>query len=1070
MHNFTKIKYRWCLLLFLSAGSLNSYAQERTDTVQYSTDTTTIASRKPVTKGRKFKGKIVDEAGIRGIPGVNISVTGFSASISNDKGEFEIDVPLYQATLEVSMQGYHTKLVPVKGKNLVIRIYPETFSSLFASINVAGGSQPLARTIAAVGFQNGRQWTANNETPASNYQGRLSGVNTIRRSGTPGIGAEVFVRGFTSLYATNKPLYVVDGMIYDTEPYGPSITGGHSFNALQNINVNEISGITVVKDAVQSALYGSRAANGVVFISTNQLPDLDTKINFSGYSGFNLKPKIYPVMNAFDFRSYLPYLLSSSGLSAAQIDALPYMNDNRQSNPAYAENHNDTKWQEAVFRTSYNQNYHLSISGGDNIARYSLSLGYLNDKGVTDSTGYARYNSRFNAYLNFTPKLTGQVNLAFTYQQQNLRPQGLSPLTNPIFLSLVKSPFFNKNQLSALGEVSPKLSDVDSLGIGNPRAVIDNGTNTKKNYRFFGSINFDYKFTDAFKFSNLVGLTYDKTQEGAFIPRLGVADEVIDYTLVDSRLGTGTSRLFGVAIDSRLQYTKTFARIHKLDAMLGTRYNANDSEFDQVLGFNSGTDQLISIGNSNALNRIFNGRIGKWRTLNSYFTGTYSYADRYLINAAIAVDGSSRFGTETTQGISINGNRYGLFPAIGAAWIISSEKFMHKAAGIDLLKLRLSYGLTGNDDIGNYTARKTYVSQNLIGLQGLVRGNLANPALQWEVVKKANAGLDAAFFNERLSFSADLWHHQTDQMLTEQQVNEVTAGINSYVSNNAGMKSSGIDVGLNVRILNTRVKWDAGFNISTYRNRITKLGSAQIITDFAGGSYITQPGGAANLFYGYQTRGVYATQAEATAENLSIRSQNGSLVPFSAGDMKFADLNGDHVIDDADRTVIGNPNPKLFGGFNHSLSFKKWRLDALFNFVSGNDSYNYTRSQLESGAMFYNQTPALLNQWRMEGQVTAVPKATYGDPMGNSRFSDRWVEDASYLRLRTLALTYSLPFTNGAFKYLNVYATASNLFTFSNYKGFDPEFSAGESIFSQGVDTTLEPQFRSVQLGIRLGL
>lgn len=490
MCNFTKIKNRICLLTLLTLIVFKSYSQDRTDTIQYSTDTTTTAAREKVLKGINFTGRVVAAGSNTGLPGVNVSVAGFSAAITNDKGEFQITVPFYKSTLEIGMQGYHTKLVPVfQGSSPVIQLYPETFPSQFAAINTGFGTQPLSRTIAAVNFKNGRQWTANNETVSSNYQGQLAGVNTIRRSGTPGIGAEVFMRGFTSLYGTNKPLYVVDGMIYDTEVYGPSLTSGHTFNALQNINVNDISGITIVKDAVQAAVYGSRAANGVVFISTNQSPELDTKINFSAYNSYNLKPKVYPVMNAYQFRTYLTDLLSTSGLSAAQIDSLPYMNDNRQTNPFYAANHNDTKWQDAVFRTTHNQNYYLSISGGDNIAKYSLALGYLNDKGITDSTDYARYTSRFNAYLNFTKKLTGQVNLAFTYQLQDLKPQGISPLTNPIFMSLVKAPFFNKNQISTSGAVSPKLSDVDSLHIGNPRAIIDNGINTKKNYRFSGSTN-----------------------------------------------------------------------------------------------------------------------------------------------------------------------------------------------------------------------------------------------------------------------------------------------------------------------------------------------------------------------------------------------------------------------------------------------------------------------------------------------------------------------------------------------------------------------------------------------------
>lgn len=1074
MHIFTTIKSGILLLVFLSAAYTGYGQEQEVDSTQYSTDTTTVAVKQKVIKGDKVSGKVLDANTNTPLAGVSVSVPGFSATISNEKGEFSVTVPDYKSTLQIAYLGYHTKLHPVrKGKTITAKLYPETFPSVFASVNLPSGAKSLSRTVAAVSSYTAQDWSSNSETATSNIQGRLTGVNSIRRSGTSGIGADLFVRGFNSLYGSNKPLYVVDGMIYDVNAYGTSLASGHINNPLQHIDPRDIASITVVKDAVQAAAYGTRAANGVVIITTNRAADLATKIDFSVAGGFNSVPRSYPVMNAYDYRTYVGDIMTSAGLSAAQVDAYPFMNDNRDTeiNPGYYANHNDTKWAKEVFRNSYDQNYNLRISGGDNIAKYSLSLGYLQDQGITDNTDYLRYNTRFNADLSLTQRLTGKVNLGFTYGLQDLKDQGISALTNPIFLSLVKAPFFNTNEVGVTGSASPKLADSDILGIGNPRALIEDASSTKKTYRFIGSANFDYKFNDQFTLSTLLGITYDKNQESSFIPRLGVTDEVVDYRLIESRLGTQVIRFYGLATDTRLNYRKTLNDVHKLNAVLGFRYNTNESEQDQVRGFNSGTDQLISIGNSNASNRIFGGAIGVWRTLNTYLTGDYSFADKYLINASLAVDGSSRFGRDIENAPAIGGNKLAVLPAIGAAWLISSEDFMADVENVDLLKLRLSYGLVGNDDIGNYTARRTYRAQNLIGLQGLVRGNIANPYLQWEVVKKFNAGIDASILNERVSLSLDYWNNSTDKMITEQKVELVAAGIDSYLSNNASMRSNGIDLGINTRILNGRVKWDAGVMLGTYKNEVTELASSlPVYNDFAGGTYITSVGNDANLFYGYRTNGVYSSATDASNANLSVKLTNGTLVPFMAGDMRFVDMNDDNLIDEQDRVILGNPNPDFYGSFNNALSYKRWKLDALFTFVSGNDVYNYTRAQLESGSDVYNQTGALLNRWRTEGQITNVPRATYGDAMGNSRFSDRWIEDGSYFRLRTLGVTYSLPFTAKAFKYLNIYATANNVFTLTKYKGLDPEFSSGESIFAQGVDTTLEPQFKSVQLGIRLGL
>lgn len=387
---------------------------------------------------------------------------------------------------------------------------------------------------------------------------------------------------------------------------------------------------------------------------------------------------------------------------------------------------------------------------------------------------------------------------------------------------------------------------------------------------------------------------------------------------------------------------------------------------------------------------------------------------------------------------------------------------------LEFLKLRASYTGTGNDDIGNYSGREYYVSQNLLGMQGLVRGSVGNPALEWERVRKADIGLEASFFHERLSLSLDYFHHSTDHIVTPDSLSTVT-GLQAVLVNNAAMKTNGFDAMVRGRVVNRGLQWDMGLNLSVYRNRISSVPSGRMLHTFAGATYLTEPGHPANVFYGYKTDGIFASDAQAQSSGLMNVKSDGTLSPFRGGDIRFVDVNGDHLIDSRDRQIIGNPNPSLTGGLTNALSWNRWSLHALFSFSVGGDIYNYDRAQLESMSGYENGMVAVENRWRANGQKTNIPRAAWGDPSGNARFSDRWIEDGSYLRLRTLSLAYSLPVKTGTLKYVRIYATADNLFTWTRYLGYDPEFDATNSLFGQGVDLGLEPQFRTVQLGIRLG-
>ncbi|UEG54999.1 SusC/RagA family TonB-linked outer membrane protein [Mucilaginibacter daejeonensis] len=1073
MQDFTRSVY---LILFFMCvlGGIKAHAQtdsltrQQVDSVaRYKADSLTRA------QGKKISGVLKDAATGKPVSGMNISVAQYSAAISDEKGAFTISVPNYDALLLIKGQDYQPKEVPLKGRNKlpVIILFEDAYNSIYDVAKFPYNTVPLNQTANAVSSVNTQgAWEPTSlETADSYLQGKVAGLNVVRRSGTPNIGANLFLRGFNSLVGTNAPLLVVDGMIYDTFHYGSSIIRGHVHNPYGNIDLRDVQNITVLKDAAASA-YGTKGANGVILLSTNGNPALATKIDLGIYSGYNYINSGYrlPMMKAGDYRTYLSDLLRTSSMTPEQIAAQPYFNDN-PSAAGYADYHNETDWQKQAFKNGFNQNYNLRVSGGDDIARYVLSLGYADNKGITRMTDLSRFNTRFNADLNISQHFTVNANFSFTYNQQTLKDQGVSPKTNPLYLSLVKAPFLRVRQTNAAGVESPNLADVDIFGIGNPESVLLNAQEYNRNYRFFGNLNFKYQFNRYLSAQTLIGITTDKVRESYFIPRAGVANDTTATAILDSRLGSQVQRLYNIYSDTRINYSRTFDRIHTVGLNLGTRYTQYNTSTNFNYGFNSALDQLISVGTGDPALRRTGGELGKYRWINNYLTANYQLYNKYIFAFNLSADASSRFGKEA-DGLNVGGVKMAVLPSLSAAWVVSSERFMSSLNFIELLKLRASYGLTGNDDIGNYAARQYYVSQNLLGMQGLVRASFGNPYLQWELNKKLDIGFDASFMQERLSISADYYRNTTSKMLT-QETAPSASGLLYVMSNNGGMRTSGVELSVNGRIISTpNLKWDLGFNIATYRNKITALPGNSMQTSYAGATILTQVGMPAGVFYGYKTNGVYTTNAEAAAAGISYRNAKGDLVPQRGGDMRFVDVNGDKIIDDADKQVIGDPNPEFTGGITTGVTYKRFSINALVTFTKGNQVYNYTRRQIESGSSPANQSLAMLNRWRGDGQVTSQPRASYGDPSGNASFSDRWIEDGSYMRLRTLSISYDVPLKYKGFKYLKIYATGNNLVTFTKYLGYDPEFAPTGNLLTNGIDNTLEPQFKTVQLGVRIGI
>ncbi|MDR1667001.1 MAG: SusC/RagA family TonB-linked outer membrane protein [Bacteroidales bacterium] len=1055
----------------------------------------------PVASGPVVNGIVLSSETGLPIPGVALSIPGIASAITDDEGRFVLSQGEVGDVLQLSVPGYAYKevllrkeyvilywknvegmytAIPLdeveKKQELVISLHDESFKTVYKKADDPFGEKDWIKSTAALSvLSNNDNYKKTVVSPENLLQDEGLGVNTVLRSGMFGAGGNMYVRGFNSIYASTQPLIVIDGVPFENSLTSPSSIDGNYITPLTGIDVKDIESITVLKDA--ASIYGSKAANGALLIKTAKATEQATIIDVHAYGGLNQGlSNPYRMMNAFQYRSYLSEMLTTSGrYTSREIQALPYMSQEIpvrekwgvEGNYDYYRYNHDTDWQKEVFRNSVSQNYSLSIKGGDDIALYALSVGFLNHDGIVENTGFSRYNTQFNSELYVVKWLKMRSNMNFAYSNRSLANEGLSPF-NPITIGLRKSPITTSYVYNETGILTPNLENADIFGVSNPTALTGEGTTLEnKAYRFFGNIGANAALNDYLDLDITFGVTFDKARENIFLPEGGLAHDLLPSAVVTNEMIANVSRYLQYYLDAHVGYHRDFDRKHSVRAYLGGRFQTNSLESDALNAFNSSSDDMHTVGNGKLELASTSGILGDWKWLSFYLNGEYSYLNRYFLSYNMALDGSSRFGKEA-DGIKMGDNVFGLFPSITGAWLISSENFMFGTNIIELLKLRVGYSVTGNDGIGNYSVRSLYVPQSIIGSQGLVRGNIANPALKWETVNKFNAGVDAALFNERLAVTLDVFYNKTNDMLNWKQ-NKDYAGITTYAANDGAMKNTGFEVGIQGRIIDRAFKWDLGVNIAKYKNEVTEL-SEESITNIAGANILTKVGQPIGLFYGYQTNGVYATTVEADAAGLSARGDGSVLIPFTAGDVRFVNQNTDKIIDEADMTIIGDPNPDWYGSIVNRMQWKRLTLNAVFTYSIGNDIYNSIRADAESMIGFDNQTANIANRWSKEGHVTTAPKAVWGDPAGNSRFSDRWIEDGSYLRLKSLSISYDIPLKIRFFRGIQVYATGLNLFTLTKYLGYDPEFSAMQSPLYYGVDVGMTPQPRSFMFGIKLGL
>ncbi len=1025
----------------------------------------------------EITGTVYESATGKPLSGAQVSIPGITSAITGDNGKYTLKKSVRGAFLVISAPGFATKRVPVQGKSVVnASLLDDSYKGRYEDVATPFDMVNASQSALAISTHENREdYKLGAATLESVLQNSVNGLNTVSRTGAPGAGANMYLNGFTSLNANTQPLIVVDGVPFENQSMG-SLISGNTNTALSDIDVKDIDNITVMKDG--SSIYGSKASNGVILINTLRAKGVATRINFFAYAGVNLEPTTnYKMMGAWDYKNYLTDMVASNGMSSNQIQALSYINTEKpvvenwgvSGNKDYYRYNQSTDWQKEVLKSSINQNYHLNITGGDDIALYAISVGYLGHGGSVDNTDFSRYSTRVNARIKMTDWFKLNANMSFVYSDRSLSYEGLNRNFNPVYAGLVKAPFTSPYVYNVLNERTPNLESYDIFNVSNPVALINNSEISNIRSRFLGNLQGVVTFSKKLDASFLVGVTSDNMRERIFLPQAGIYHDALASSEVTNEAQRLRNLFLQVNTDARLTYKNTFNSIHDLTVRLGSRYQSSDSELDWGKAYNSASDEMKTLSDGKNVLSQMGGSLGNWKSISNYLNAEYGYLNRYFVSLNAALDGSSRFGKKA-DGISLFNCKFGLFPSVNGAWLVSSEGFMKNQKVVDVLKLRAGYSVTGNDNIGNYSASYYYIPQGMLGAYGLVRGNIPNEGLKWETNKKVTVGVDASFLKERLNLSLDLFSGKTEDLIGVRNVN-TASGVGVAVLNDGSLRNKGIDININGRILDSsNLKWDMGLNLSKYENELLSLSDNQQITEISGGNVLSRVGSPIGLFYGYKTDGVFSSKAEATAAGLKLQNTDGSVLPFTAGDVRFADLHKDGVIDEKDMTIIGNPNPDFVGSYSNRVQWKRFTLNSVFTFSVGNDVYNAVRANLESMTGTDNQTIAANNRWRTEGQVTNAPKAVWGDPMGNSRFSDRWIEDGSYLRLKSLTLAYDLPVKAGFVNSAQVYVTGNNLVTFTKYLGYDPEFSTGQSPLYYGVDNGVTAQPRTILFGIKIGL
>ena len=1050
-----------------------------------------VVAKKVVKKQKKYEtravsGQVLDAATSSPVSGAIVKafgIEGYSA-LTDDQGNYTVNVPLFVSSLYISEPDYNAVTIGLskEGTQKTVQLYKNVFKKDYAEdINILQSNE-------ANEFQYSNAINIKEEV-----HNQLGGyVYTTNRNGTPGIGATTFIQGLNSLNANAQPLVIVDGVILDQQYDNQMLHSGFFNDVLSGISPADIESVKVLRNG--TALYGMRGANGVIEIKTKRSKTMATRITASIAAGVTFEPKYYSMMDAEQYRGYASDML---GTTNTKITDFKFLNTD-PNYYYYNQYHNNTNWRDQVYRNAFTQNYGINVSGGDDVAQYNLSVGYTDAQSTLKDNKLSRLNIRFNSDISLTEEFDVRFDASYSNSKRNIRDDSAPSTydegtpTSPSFLAYVKSPFLSPYSYGG-GRLSDEVLDVEEESylaealasysdynwkLGNPWALNQNADGEVRNHfensLFNIAITPKYKFRNNMELSEHFSYTLVNTNENYYVPVLGVPSYYVSAVggVRSNEVRSLASKHNAIYSDTRLAWKERYGA-HSIGGFVGTRLSFDDFTRKTQLVYNTNSDKTPQIS-AGTKDRTSVGTDESKRNWDWYFQANYNFKERYFVQANLTASSSSNVGDEAKRGgVRIGKVLWGLFPSLQAAWEITNEPWMASVRGLDHLKLSAGFDMSGNDDINNL-AKKSYFSSNLYlnSISALAFNGIGNTGIKWETTTRWNIGIDAGLLKNRLRLGLNFFTGTTRDLLRLKELSALT-GVEKYWTNSGKLSNKGIDFSAVGKVVATKDwTWELGATMGHYSNKVKDLGGEEYSDNTLYGATIrSKVGEVVNAFYGYQTNGVYATTSEAKAANLKVLGSDGTTYyDVSAGDMRFVDQNGDGKINNDDMVQIGNPNPNIYGNIFTSVTWKRFRLDMNFNYSVGNDVYNYMRSQLEGGSRFLNQTTALTQRWSVEGDVTNVPKVAFQDPHGNSRFSDRWIEKGSYLKMKSMTFSYTLPLQSAFIQGLQFWIQGNNLLVISKYLGSDPEVAATNSVIGQGIDVGSIGSSRSIVAGVKINL
>ena len=963
------------------------------------------------------QGVVKDQTG-ETVIGASVMEKGTTnGTITGIDGDFSLNMSP-NGTLVVSFVGYKTQEVQVKGQKQLQVVLSEDAEMLDEVVVIGYGTMKKSDLTGAVSSIGNKDIK---DSPVSNLgqaiQGKISGVQIVD-AGKPGDNVSIKIRGLGSINNCD-PLVVIDGVPTDL--------------GLSSLNMADVERLDVLKDASATAIYGSRGANGVVMITTKRGTEGKGKLAVSANYSFQNATNVPSLLNAAQY---------------AELSNDMMVNSGRNPNPEWAnpsELGAGTDWMDELLRTGVMQNYTVSYSGGNEKSHYYVSGGFLDQSGIVKSVNYRRFTFQSNSDAQVLKWLKFSNNITFSADTKKSGSYNIGDALKALPIYPVKNE-----------DGSWSGPDGNSEWYGstrNPIGPTELNKSQTDGYNFLANLTAELTFTKWLKFKSTFGYDAKFWFIDNFTPKYNWKPTPTEET---SRYKSD-NKSFTYLWDNYFLFDHTFAEKHRVGLMAGmsAQWNTNDYlnaqknvfMFDNVHEMDNG-EEMYAIG----------GNETEWALLSYMARVNYSYEDRYLLTATIRRDGSSRFGKK---------HRWGTFPSVSVAWRASQEKWFPKNDYINDLKVRAGYGVTGSQaSVGNYSYLASYnTSVYPFGISSgnqtaLVSSTLANPYIHWEEVAQTNIGFDASLFNSRVMFSFDAYLKETRDMLVKASI-PITSGFEDTTTTytNAGkVRNQGIEMSLHTINLTGELGWETNLTATYNKNKIKDLNSdVPYYINQINNSYVTMLAKdyPINVFYGYVTDGIFQNQSEVNTHAVQPGAE--------PGDIRFRDLNNDGVINDSDRTVIGNPNPSWLFSMNNSLSYKGFELSVFLQGIAGNKIYNANNIDNTGMAAAYNQTTDVLKRWQGEGTSNSMPRAVFGDPNQNTRVSDRFVENGSYLRLKNITLSYTFPkqwLQKVQIENARLSLSCENVATITGYSGFDPEVGIN------GIDQNRYPISRTFSLGL----